>query len=102
MLNWTRRKQRRHVSTTEIYEHLIGQTVSQPSTDLASTSIDSTSSPPVIDDLQTFRQALVIDDRPDQSGHLESFVREQMADQLARKRSCCSNDLQRVKRIRYV
>ena len=104
MIHWTRKKQRRHFTTNEFYEHFIGQSLSisssHPSID--DQTLTSTTTP-VIDDLQTFRQALISDNhRPDQSIHLESFVREQVADQLSRKRSSYANDTQRVKRIRYV
>lgn len=100
MLNWTRRKQRRHFTTNEFYEDFLGQTIS--SSNSSCPSNDVVVPTPIIDDLQTFRQALINDNRPDQTTHLETFVREQMAEQLSRKRHFHSNEIQRVKRTRYV
>lgn len=89
LLCWARRKQRRHIRTEEVYDYLIGRPpyrfASRPytsSSSLVSTEIGSTNSgttnsnslrrqdsateltsnqnQPVVDDLQTFRQALVM------------------------------------------
>lgn len=88
LLCWARRKQRRHIRTEEVYDYLIGRPpyrfASRPhnaNSPLATTEIGSTNSgttnstslrrqdsatelttqnQPVVDDLQTFRQALVM------------------------------------------
>lgn len=89
LLCWARRKQRRHIRTEEVYDYLIGRPpyrfASRPynsNSSLATTEIGSTNSgttnssslrrqdsatelttnqnQPVVDDLQTFRQALVM------------------------------------------
>ncbi len=89
LLCWARRKQRRHIRTEEVYDYLIGRPpyrfASRPynsNNSLATTEIGSTNSgtttssslrrqepatelptnqnQPVVDDLQTFRQALVM------------------------------------------
>jgi len=130
ILRWTRRKQRRHIRTNELYDYLINR----PSDDLVHPieTMNSTNQPPIVDDLQTFREALVINgnilvfferlfifcyldhENPnrlglssyDHSEQLESFVRQQVADQLARKRDYhstdfISNDFQKSKRARH-
>jgi hypothetical protein len=58
ILRWTRRKQRRHIRTEELYDYLMDR----PSNRLDSpTEIgSSTNQTHVVDDLQTFRQALVM------------------------------------------
>ncbi len=58
ILRWTRRKQRRHIRTNELYDYLINR----PSDDLVHPieTMNSTNQPPIVDDLQTFREALVI------------------------------------------
>lgn len=123
ILRWTRRHQRRHIRTKEIYDYLIAR----PGNDLPQPT-ETIHQPPVVDDLQTFRQALVInpsfsvstssDSDGDnsnrlggvssyhQSEQLESFVRQQVAHQLARKRDyyatdSSSTDSHRFKRARY-
>jgi hypothetical protein len=89
LLCWARRKQRRHIRTEEVYDYLIGRPpyrfASRPynsNSSLTTTEIGSTNSgttnsssvrrqdsttevttnqnQPVVDDLQTFRQALVM------------------------------------------
>jgi hypothetical protein len=55
ILRWTRRKQRRHIRTNELYDYLINR----PSDDLVR-PIETMNQPPIVDELQTFRQALVI------------------------------------------
>ncbi|UJR08121.1 hypothetical protein I4U23_012398 [Adineta vaga] len=114
VLRWTRRKQRRHIRTDEFYDYLIDR----PSQSIASPpEIVNPSNPsPVVDDLQTFRQALVMNNNDNkthidissnrQSEQLESFVRQQVANQLARKRDyhsadLYSNDSQKSKRTRH-
>ncbi len=59
ILRWTRRKQRRHIRTEELYNYLIDR----PSYHIVSPieNINTTNQPPIVDDLQTFRQALVMD-----------------------------------------
>ena len=55
ILRWTRRHQRRHIRTKDIYDYLIarpGNNLPQPT--------ETIHQSPVVDDLQTFRQALVI------------------------------------------
>lgn len=128
VLRWTRRQQRRHIRTKEIYDYLIAR----PSNDLPRPT-ETIHQPPIVDDLQTFRQALVINGQFDlhssflptnvllildsenpnrlgvssyhQSEQLESFVRQQVAHQLARKRDYystdSSNDCHKFKRARY-
>ncbi len=109
ILRWTRRKQRRHIRTNEIYDFL----TDRPSNHLIET-VHTTTQPPIVDDLQTFRQALVMEDNTnrldvssyDHSEQLESFVRQQLANQLARKRDYHStdsltNDFPKSKRSRY-
>ena len=105
ILRWTRRQQRRHIRTKEIYDYLIAR----PSNDLPRPT-ETVHQPPIVDDLQTFRQALVINGESPvssyhQSEQLESFVRQQVAHQLARKRDYhstdSSNDSQKFKRARY-
>jgi hypothetical protein len=141
LLCWARRKQRRHIRTEEVYDYLIGRPpyrfASRPynsNSSLTTTEIGSTNSgttnssslrrqdsttelttnpnQPVVDDLQTFRQALVMHDidnanrnvhsnsyrhqspsPPSTAQQLESFVRQQVADHLARKRDWHSADL---------
>jgi hypothetical protein len=158
LLCWARRKQRRHIRTEEVYDYLIGRppyrfasrpynsTNSLSTTEIGSTNSGTTTSSslrrqepatelptnqnqPVVDDLQTFRQALVmhgitkrsfffsykycfcldIDNAnrsipstsyrhqspspPTTAQQLESFVRQQVADHLARKRDWHSADL---------
>ncbi|CAF1413152.1 unnamed protein product [Rotaria magnacalcarata] len=142
LLCWARRKQRRHIRTEEVYDYLIGRPPYRfasrpynPNSSLAATEIGSTNSgttnssslrrqesttelttsqnQPVVDDLQTFRQALVMHDidNANRNVHsnsyrhqspspptstaqqLESFVRQQVADHLARKRDWHSADL---------
>lgn len=56
ILRWTRRKQRRHIRTEEIYNYLIDR----PQHHLVN-PIETVNQPPIVDDLQTFRQALVMD-----------------------------------------
>jgi hypothetical protein len=89
LLCWARRKQRRHIRTEEVYDYLIGRPpyrfASRPynsnssitTTEIGSTNSGTTNSSnlrrqesttelttnqnqPVVDDLQTFRQALVM------------------------------------------
>jgi hypothetical protein len=72
VLRWTRRKQRRHVRTEEIYDYLVGR---PPYRFAYSPEIDNrinstTNQPPVVDDLQTFRQALVMDGKKLVFNHL--------------------------------
>ncbi|CAF0827252.1 unnamed protein product [Rotaria sordida] len=141
LLCWARRKQRRHIRTEEVYDYLIGRPpyrfASRPynsNSSLSTTEIGSTNSgttnssslrrqdsatelttnqnQPIVDDLQTFRQALVMHDidnanrnvhsnsyrhqspsPPTTAQQLESFVRQQVADHLARKRDWHSADL---------
>ena len=185
LLCWARRKQRRHIRTEEVYDYLIGRPpyrfASRPyncnssliTTEIGSTNSGTTNSSslrrqdafteltanpnqPVVDDLQTFRQALVMqgterkktsnltllninyasfcftlfedDDNTNRNVHsnphrhqspspptiaqqLESFVRQQVADHLARKRDwhstdlfngSISSDVQKPKRGRYM
>ncbi|CAF2742836.1 unnamed protein product [Rotaria sp. Silwood2] len=120
ILRWTRRRQRRHIRCEEIYDYLIDRSpynIPCP-TEIGSTNNGTMNQFPIVDDLQTFRQALVMDDnesthRVDTSsshGHseqLESFVRQQVANQLARKRDFHSADLsisdfQKLKRARHM
>lgn len=63
ILRWTRRNQRRHIRTKEIYDHLIAR----PNNDLPQPT-ETVHQPHVVDDLQTFRQALVI------NGKFPSFI----------------------------
>ncbi|CAF3732120.1 unnamed protein product [Rotaria sp. Silwood1] len=115
ILHWTRRRQRRHIRCEEIYDYLMDR--STYSTDIDSTNNGTINQFPIVDDLQTFRQALVMDDNEtthpvDTSSHghseqLESFVRQQVANQLARKRDFHSTDLsigdfQKLKRARHM
>lgn len=147
LICWARRKQRRHIRTEEVYDYLIGRPpyrfVSRPyannsnssllTSEIGSTNsgttasglrrqesttdISTNSNQPVVDDLQTFRQALVMHDidNANRTVHsnstsnsnyrhqsppptttaqqLESFVRQQVADHLARKRDWHSADL---------
>jgi len=141
LLCWARRKQRRHIRTEEVYDYLIGRPPYRfasrpynPNSSLTTTEIGSTNSgttnssnlrrqdsgtelttnqnQPIVDDLQTFRQALVMHDidtanrnvhsnsyrhqspsPPTTAQQLESFVRQQVADHLARKRDWHSADL---------
>jgi hypothetical protein len=141
LLCWARRKQRRHIRTEEVYDYLIGRppyrfasrpynsNSSSTTTEIGSTNSGTTNSSnsrrqesttelttnqnqPVVDDLQTFRQALVMHDidnanrnvhsntyrhqspsPPSTAQQLESFVRQQVADHLARKRDWHSADL---------
>ncbi|UJR38203.1 hypothetical protein I4U23_030876 [Adineta vaga] len=141
LLCWARRKQRRHIRTEEVYDYLIGRPpyrfASRPyhsNNSISTTEIGSTNSgttnlstvrrqdsttelttnatQPIVDDLQTFRQALVMHDidnanrnihsttyrhqspsPPSTAQQLESFVRQQVADHLARKRDWHSADL---------
>jgi hypothetical protein len=142
LLCWARRKQRRHIRTEEVYDYLIGRppyrfasrpynyNSSSTITEIGSTNSGTTNSSslrrqetttttenpnqPVVDDLQTFRQALVMHDIDNAnrnvhtnsntyrhqspppsttSQQLESFVRQQVADHLARKRDWHSADL---------
>jgi hypothetical protein len=129
ILRWTRRKQRRHIRTEELYNYLIDRPSyhSVNSTEI----VNTTNQTPIVDDLQTFRQALVMDSKKiflslfflfllnfyldnenasvssyDHSEQLESFVRQQVANQLARKRDYHSTDLytndwQKSKRTRH-
>ena len=86
LLCWARRKQRRHIRTEEVYDYLIGRPPYRfasrpynPNSSLLTSEIGSTNSgttasqrrqdsssndlsttQPVVDDLQTFRQALVM------------------------------------------
>jgi hypothetical protein len=59
ILRWTRRKQRRHIRTEELYNYLIDR----PSYHSVNTTeiVNTTNQTPIVDDLQTFRQALVMD-----------------------------------------
>lgn len=140
LLCWARRKQRRHIRTEEVYDYLIGRppyrfasrpynpnsslltseigstnsgtTTNQRRQDQSNDSSTTNSNQPVVDDLQTFRQALVMHDidnaqrnvhsnsyrhqsppPPSAAQQLESFVRQQVADHLARKRDWHSADL---------
>ncbi len=128
VLRWTRRKQRRHIRTEELYNYLIDR----PSYHSVNPTeiVNPTTQTPIVDDLQTFRQALVMDSKKifllkkffklnfyldnqntsvssyDHSEQLESFVRQQVANQLARKRDYHSidlytNDCQKSKRTRH-
>ncbi|CAF3734896.1 unnamed protein product [Rotaria sordida] len=119
VLRWTRRRQRRHIRCEEIYDYLIDRSpyhLTCP-TDIGSTNNGTINQFPIVDDLHTFRQALVMDDNEtthhvdtsshDHSEQLESFVRQQVANQLARKRDFHSTDLsigdsQKLKRARYM
>ena len=135
VLRWTRRKQRRHIRTDEIYDYLIDRpSNSVTHSSEANSRINNTSTqPPVVDDLQTFRQALVMDSKTAHSfrslesriarldhenktpvdvssyrhsEQLESFVRQQVANQLARKRDyhdadLFTDDFQKPKRTRH-
>ena len=58
VLRWTRRKQRRHIRTEEVYDYLMDR----PSNRVISpTEIGSvTNQTHIVDDLQTFREALVM------------------------------------------
>ena len=90
LICWARRKQRRHIRTEEVYDYLIGRPpyrfVSRPhpnnnnssllTSEIGSTNsgttasgsrrqestadVTTSSNQPVVDDLQTFRQALVM------------------------------------------
>ncbi|CAF0907860.1 unnamed protein product, partial [Adineta ricciae] len=65
--------------------------------------VNTSNSLPIVDDLQTFRQALVMNDNDNKTHHdissnrqseqLESFVSQQVANQLARKRDYHSAEL---------
>jgi hypothetical protein len=111
---WARRKQRRYILTRELYDYLIHR----PSyISAGSHTADDIQTPiPAVDDLQTFRQALMMNGshvvllpriiispcpflslrkqsfRSRFELQLESFVRGQVADQLARKRHYHSPD----------
>ncbi|CAF1176401.1 unnamed protein product [Adineta steineri] len=95
LLRWTRRRQRRHIRTDEIYDYLVGRPPYRVSytSEIDHTNNTSTNQPPIVDDLHTFRQALVMDDNDNKthvdissnrhSEQLESFVRQQVDNQLA-------------------
>ncbi len=59
ILRWTRRKQRRHIRTEEIYNHLIDRSSYHIVSPID--IVNTTNQPSTVDDLQTFRQALVMD-----------------------------------------
>ena len=102
LLCWARRKQRRHIRTEEVYDYLIGRPpyrfASRPYTynssvvtsDIGSTNSGTTHSSsirrqdstteittnltqPVVDDLQTFRQALVMHGKTNASAYSPTF-----------------------------
>ncbi|CAF1598864.1 unnamed protein product [Rotaria magnacalcarata] len=119
VLRWTRRKQRRHIRSQEISDYLVDRSpyLSACPTDVRSTNTGTMNQFPIVDDLHTFRQALVMDDTDNaqqigassdcHSEQLESFVRQQVANQLARKRDFHStdlsiNDFQKLKRARHM
>ena len=62
VLRWTRRKQRRHIRNEEIYDYLVDRSSNHlpNATEVGSTNNGTSNQNPVVDDLQTFRQALVI------------------------------------------
>ena len=59
ILCWTRRKQRRHIRTDELYNYLIDRPVAYPS-EVHNLHVNTSNFLPIVDDLQTFRQALVM------------------------------------------
>lgn len=62
VLRWARRKQRRHIRSEEIYDYLVDRSSDRlpDSSEIGSTNHGTLNQNPVVDDLQTFRQALVI------------------------------------------